>query len=80
MMALVKFPPGVADKYHSHPKANQFIFGLSGRIEAPNGTTISTEGIFAHCQSGEKHGATKISEESVLLFYWDGPPTPQIDE
>ena len=25
MMALVKFPNGVADEIHSHPHANQFI-------------------------------------------------------
>ena len=80
MVVLMKFPAGVADKIHSHPKANQFIYGLSGEIELGDGSKASVEGIFFHILKGEKHGAAKFTEEPTLLFYWDGPPTPQIDE
>ena len=80
MMALVKFPPGVADKVHAHPKANQIVFGLSGEIEIDDGSKVPVEGFLYHFDKGEKHGATKFSEETILLFHWDGPPTPQIDE
>lgn len=78
MMALVKFPAGVADKIHSHPHANQFIYGLQGAIENDAGVVSSIEGIFAYAEKDEAHGATRIAEETILLFYWDGPPTPRI--
>ena len=80
MVVLLKFPPGVADKVHSHPEANQFVFGLSGEIEIGDGSKAPVEGIFAHFPKGENHGATTCTEETTYLFYWDGPPTPQIDE
>jgi quercetin dioxygenase-like cupin family protein len=80
IVALVKFPPGIADKVHSHPEANQFLYGLSGEIELRDGSKAAVEGIFVHIHKGEKHGATTCTEESTFLFYWDGPPTPQVDE
>ena len=80
MMALVKFPVGVADKIHTHPEANQFTYILSGEIEREDGSQVPGEGIFAHIPKGEKHGRTKITKESIMLFYWDGPPTPQTNE
>jgi quercetin dioxygenase-like cupin family protein len=80
MMALLKFPPGVADKVHAHPEANQFVYGLSGEIELDDGSKAPVEGFFAHFSKGEKHGATTFTEEGTVLFYWDGPPKPQIDE
>jgi 2,4'-dihydroxyacetophenone dioxygenase len=80
MMALVKFPVGVADKIHAHPEANQFVYILSGEIERDDGSRVPVEGMFGHFPKGEKHGATKITKETIILFYWDGPPTPQIDE
>lgn len=80
MTVLVKCPPGVADKIHSHPEANQSVYGLSGEIELGNGSKIPVEGLFAHYPKGELDGATMCTQESVFLFYWDGPPTPQIAE
>jgi len=29
---------------------------------------------------GEKHGATDFTEETTFLFFWDGPPSPQVEE
>jgi 2,4'-dihydroxyacetophenone dioxygenase len=80
MVALVRFPVGVADKVHAHPEANQFFYGLSGEIEQGDGSKAPIEGVFIHFSKGEKHGATKFSEEATVLFYWDGPTKPQIDE
>jgi len=81
-LALVKFPEGVADKIHSHPGANQMTIGLSGEVEMP------PNGIIAPIQSdramiiskGEKHGATRFTKESIVLFFWDGFPRPVIEE
>ena len=73
-VALVKFPVGLADKVHSHPKANQIVFGLEGEYEDKEGNRISLKGRFSYVPKGVKHGATKFTKESVLLFFWDGPP------
>jgi len=29
---------------------------------------------------GERHGATEFTEETTFLFFWDGPPAPQVGE
>lgn len=78
MMALVKFPVGVADKIHSHPEANQFFFPLSGEAEISEGSKTSLEGVLFYCPKGEKHGATNFTKECIALFYWDGPPNSEI--
>jgi hypothetical protein len=31
-------------------------------------------------QKGGKHGATNFTEESIVLFFWDGSPKPLIHE
>ena|SRR5208337_3976757 len=80
--ALLKFPPGVADKIHSHPEANQITIGLSGEVKMP------TSGVIAPLQpnltltmdKGGKHGATLFTKESIGLFFWDGPPKPVVEE
>ena len=75
-MALVKFPVGVADEIHSHPEANQLMYGLTGEVELPDSNRMPVEGIFTYTPKGEKHGASKVTKESIVLFYWDGPPSP----
>jgi hypothetical protein len=40
-LALLKFPPGVADKVQSHPEANQISIGFSGEIEMPPSGAIA---------------------------------------
>jgi len=27
-----------------------------------------------------KYGATKFTEDSIVLFFWDGPPRPEVHE
>jgi quercetin dioxygenase-like cupin family protein len=47
-MVLMKFPVGLADDVHSHPEANQFMFGLKGEVELPSGVRRSIEGDFLY--------------------------------
>ena len=80
-LALVRFPEGVADKIHSHPDANQIVIGLSGEIEMPDGKRVKINPTLSyHWTKGEKHGATKVTKESLMLFFWDGSPKPQIEK
>lgn len=79
--ALVRFPPGVADRLNIHPKANQFTVALSGEVEMPDGGIVQLQGQAATIMvKGEVHGRTKFTKETVILFYWDGPPDPQAAE
>lgn len=74
-VTLIKFPVGLADKVHSHPKANQMVYGLKGETEDEMGKSSSLTGSFTFTPKGVEHGATKFTKESILLFFWDGPPT-----
>ena len=78
MMTLIKFPVGVADQIHSHPEANQFCYGISGEFEGQDGNKHPVNGIFLLFPKGEKHGSTNFTMESIILFYWDGSPTPEV--
>lgn len=69
--ALIKFPPGIADKKHIHPEANQLVYAISG-AQAGKGVMV--------VKKGEPHGRSDVSEETILLFYWDGPPDPEVIE
>jgi hypothetical protein len=77
--ALVKFPPGVSDRLHSHPKANQHGLLISGELEMPDGTLRPANATFTF-EKGEPHGRTNFTEETLILFYWDGPPDPEVVE
>ena len=81
-LALVKFPKGVADKIHSHPEANQITIGLSGGLLMPpnNVPTKIVPNMAATASKGVKHGATEFTEESIILFFWDGSPKPEVHE
>lgn len=69
--ALIKFPPGLADKTHIHPKANQLTCPLTG----PNAGKVAQITV-----KGEPHGGADIKEEIIVLFYWDGPPDSELIE
>ena len=81
-LALVKFPKGVADKIHSHPEATQITIGLSGELKmSPEAEPMRVEpNMVVTAPKGGKHGATDFTEESIVLFFWDGPPKPIIHE
>jgi quercetin dioxygenase-like cupin family protein len=79
--ALVKFPPGVADQLHTHPEANQFSMSLSGEVEMADGRIVELNGKAAVImKKGEPHGRSNITKETITLFYWDGPPKPEVVE
>ena len=66
---LMKWPPGLLDRIHTHPKANQLALALTG----PNvGKSVSIT------RKGEPHGGSMVQEERLVLFYWDGPPDPEV--
>jgi quercetin dioxygenase-like cupin family protein len=81
-LVLVKFPEGIADKIHSHPEANQITIGLSGEIEMPPNDVLTKvePNMVITMPKGGKHGATRFTKESIVLFFWDGPPKPEIVE
>jgi hypothetical protein len=31
-------------------------------------------------KKGEPHGGGVVEEERIVLFYWDGPPDPEVVE
>ena len=66
---LLRFPPGLAVKVHSHPAANQHVYGIRGEIEGEDGARTIIEGIYAYFPKGEEHGGSRFTEESVLLFH-----------
>jgi quercetin dioxygenase-like cupin family protein len=81
-LALVKFPVGVADKLHSHPEATQITIGLTGELLMPpdNAPARLKPNMVITAPRGGKHGATEFTEESIVLFFWDGTPKPQVHE
>ena len=81
-LALVKFPPGVADRIHSHPEANQITIGLSGELEMPPSGVVAPlqPNMALYMDQGGKHGATRFTKESIVLFFWDGSPKPVIEK
>ena len=79
-MVLLKFPVGIADKFHSHPESDQQVYGLSGEAETEDGRKISMDGQFFYFSKGRMHGASKITKEAIALFYWDGPSAPEVNE
>ena len=70
-LTLMKFPPGVVDKVHTHPKANQTVLPLTG---ANGGKMVGIT------KKDEPHGGGVVKEETILFFYWDGPPDPELVE
>jgi len=81
-LALVKFPKGVADKIHSHPQATQIAIGLTGGLLMPpdNKPMKIEPNMVVTATQGGKHGATDFTEESIILFFWDGSPKPEVHE
>ena len=80
-LALIKYPPGVADKLHTHPEANQFFFPLSGEVEMKDGSMFIPKADGVQIQfKGEKHGRTNFTKETIVYVYWDGSPKPEVVE
>ena len=77
-LALIKFPKGIADEIHSHT-AKQYTIGLSGEVLMPpdNKPMKLQPNMLATVDRGGKHGATEFTEESIILFFWDGSTKPE---
>jgi quercetin dioxygenase-like cupin family protein len=79
--AMIKFPEGIADKRHTHPEANQYSFFLRGEVERGDNNVIELNGKVASIQEkGNPHGRTNFTKETIALFFWDGPPKPEVVE
>ena len=67
---------------HSHPEANQIVIGLSGGLLMPpdNVPMKSEPNMVGTVSKGGKHGGTEFTEDSITLFFWDGPPKPEVHE
>ena len=46
----------------------------------PNGLMPLLPNMAATASKGCKHGATNFTKESIVLFFWDGPPKPKVEE
>ena len=69
-IAMVKAPVGVMDRRHTHPEANQFAMRLTGEMKW----------VSSHIPMGEEHGRSMVEEETIAIFFWDGPPKPEVVE
>jgi hypothetical protein len=70
---LMKYPPGIAEALHYHEHANKWGFHLAGETELPDGTRIATEGIYGFVPKGTPHIQLKVTKETLILCYFDGP-------
>jgi hypothetical protein len=76
-MIMLKFPVGVSDKPHIHPKANQYAYFLEGESKGPDGNLLPVNGWFIYTPKGMKHGGSTITKEILLIQFWDGPLDPE---
>jgi 2,4'-dihydroxyacetophenone dioxygenase len=79
-VVLMKWPPGVLDKKHRHPHANQWDFILSGKIKEGDRPVEDVSNVLGFLPKGEVHGGTLVVEECLVLFHWDGPREPEVIE
>ena len=70
---LLKVPPGIMEPVHYHKNANKWALGLSGESELPDGTRMSIEGIYAFVPKGTPHVHPRVTKETIILCFFDGP-------
>ena len=75
LAVLIKVPPGISETAHYHPHANHWALGLYGEIEQVDGSITSLNGKFSFMPKGEPHVAGRVTKESMVYIYWDGPRT-----
>jgi hypothetical protein len=81
MFILIKIPVGgLHELIHTHPQADQMVFGLTGcMIRGGRSLSIGEcHYTFGHSSKGKYHGPPKeseITQETIMLQYYDGPPT-----
>jgi DNA-binding PadR family transcriptional regulator len=72
-LTLYKVPPGLAEPLHCHPDTNMSGYFLTGEGELPDGTRIPLEGIAGYAVRGEYHMWPKITKETLVICFNDGP-------
>jgi quercetin dioxygenase-like cupin family protein len=70
---LRKFHAGVTVPAHTHPKANEHAYVLSGEWEEAG--VVYTTGAFFFAPRGEQHGPHVARTEVLSLTMFDGPLT-----
>lgn len=75
MIVINKIPTGLTDSPHIHPDSNVMAYIFSGEQELPDGTRFSVDGIFNCRPKGELDPGYKISKETTIIAFWDGPRT-----
>lgn len=70
---LRKFHAGVTVPAHTHPKANEHAYVLSGEWEESG--VVYTTGAFFFAPKGEQHGPHMARTEVLSLTLFDGPLT-----
>lgn len=73
IFVLLKYPPGIAEALHYHQKANKWALALAGESELPDGTRISMDGIYGFVPKGTPHVQPKVTKDTLILCYFDGP-------
>jgi quercetin dioxygenase-like cupin family protein len=74
-LILAKVSTGLAESLHYHPHATEWVYGLSGECELPNGMRLSAAGATMCVPKGELHTCLKITKEATALMFFDGPRT-----
>jgi quercetin dioxygenase-like cupin family protein len=69
--AIVKYPKGFREPRHYHTTCGHSLYILGGRLKSPEGDL--TPGTFIYSAANERHGPFVALEETVVLFYTDGP-------
>jgi quercetin dioxygenase-like cupin family protein len=70
---LRKFHAGITVPAHTHPKANEYAYVLSGEWEESG--VVYNAGAFFFAPKGEQHGPHVARTEVLSLTMFDGPLT-----
>lgn len=73
LVVLRKFKAGYTIPAHTHPKANEWAYVLSGEWEE-SGTTYTTCALF-FAPKGRRHGPHIARTDVISLTMFDGPLT-----
>jgi hypothetical protein len=75
LFVLLKVPPGIMEPLHYHTESNKWALALSGECELPDGTRMPMEGVYGYIAKGTPHVHPKVTKETLILCYFNGPRT-----
>ncbi|MEC7883134.1 MAG: cupin domain-containing protein [Verrucomicrobiota bacterium] len=73
IVTLRKFEAGTKVPAHTHPKANEWAYIISG--EWQESETVYSKGTLFHAPKGKKHGPHIAKTDVISLTHFDGPLT-----